>query len=96
MDTITIDLSIDTENNMLLKIGSEDEIKIDTAGDIDLTEYVRKLTFLIDKRPKLVLNQLEIEDPKLQLIQVTINDIVTSFNESVDEGSEQKNDENLF
>lgn len=96
MDTIAIVLSIDKDKNMILKIGSGDEIKIETAGDIDLTEYVRELTFLLDKRPKLILNQLDIEDPKLQLINKTIEDITTSFNESINEEIEQKDDDIPF
>ncbi|MEN6328009.1 MAG: hypothetical protein ABFD18_17590 [Syntrophomonas sp.] len=92
MDTISINLSInENENNIILKIGSEAEIKIETAGDIDLSEYVKRLTFLIGKKPKLILNQLDIEDPKLQLIYKTIEDITKSFNDSINEEIEQKN-----
>lgn len=90
MDTIEIQLLIkEEENNMILKIGSESEIKIETAGDIDLSEYVKELTFLIGEKPRLLLNKLDdFEDPKLQLIYKTIGDITKSFNDSIDEENE--------
>lgn len=99
MDTITINVSaVDKELILTFEPKTEriEKIEIETAGDIDLSEYVKELTYLIGKRPKLVVNLYDTDDEKLTLIQNTIEDIAKSFNESIDEESEQVDDEDLF
>lgn len=56
---------------------------IDTSGDIIFTEYVKILTQLFDKRPKIILSLQKIKDPKLELIQKIFFNISTSFNKIV-------------
>lgn len=82
MDTITINSSIDG-NVITLNFSSGEEIGISTEGDVDLSEYVKTLTTLIDKKPKLSFTKETCEDSKINLIQETIENINTSFNESV-------------
>lgn len=82
MDNIAINTSID-DNVMIITFDSGEEIKIETDGDVDLSEYVSKLTFFIDKKPKLSFIKQTFGDPKLNLIQETIENITASFNESI-------------
>lgn len=96
METIEIDISIDDNNNIIISIGSEKNVMIDTSGDIELTEYVKELAFLIQKRPKLSFNKIEIEDPKINLIQETLDDITISFNESIIDSNESEDEEEVF
>jgi|GEM_PF-4517242 len=88
MDTIEINLSICEDNDILLKVGSEETIKIETSGDIDLSAFMKHLTFLVEKKPKLTLKQIDIDDPKLQLIQKTLDEIAISFNNSINNENE--------
>ena len=90
MENITINTSFDENYNLIIAFEAKDPIMIETAGDIDLTEYVKMLTQLIDKRPKLILSLQETENPKLELIQKTIYDITTSFNKIVNVVEEEK------
>lgn len=89
MDTITINIRILEDDDLCLAFEPGEEIKIKTAGDIDLSEYVEKLTFLIDKRPKIILNKAKTEKPKLKLVQKIINDIITSFNGIIEEQGDE-------
>ena len=96
MDTLTINLSLDQEENIILAFNTDEKIKIITTGDIDLSEYVKKLTFLINKNIKISLNKFKVEDSKLNLIQKTIEDITTSFNESIKDECDQVDEEIPF
>lgn len=92
MDNIAVNLSIDEDKNIIISIDSAESIIIETEGDIELSEYMKQLSFLIEKTSKISINQLDTEDPKLHLIQKTINEIATSFNESIDKKIEQQED----
>lgn len=89
MDVLTIKFKYDEDNNeIILNFGENDEIKVDTKDDVDLSEYVSKLTYLIQERKSLELCEVEIEDPKIKLIQDTIYNIANSYNESLNIGND--------
>ncbi|WP_342304815.1 hypothetical protein [Methanolobus sp. ZRKC5] len=74
----------------------KEKIKIKTGGDVDFSEYVEELTYLIAEKPKLIFDSCDTDDSKFTLVQDTISDIVKSFNESIDGEDEQIGDENSF
>jgi hypothetical protein len=82
MENIAVSVSTDEDNNMILNFNSDEEIKVLTSGDVDLTEFVTKLTCLIDKKPQISFTKYAFENPKFNLIQETIEKITVSFNES--------------
>lgn len=84
METITVIATIDDDKNINLTFKPDEIIKIETSGDVDLSEYVKKLTILINEDVKLSLGKFEDDDSKLILIQQTIENITNSFNESFD------------
>lgn len=65
-----------------IKFNENKAINIDTGGDIELTEFVRELTKLIDEDVELELQKHQNENPKIQLILDTIEKMVQSFNQS--------------
>ncbi|MBC2705138.1 hypothetical protein [Desulfobacula sp.] len=95
MNTLAVEMNIDEENHYLkLNFEGNDEIKIGTSGDVDLSEYIKKLTHLIDNKKKIILDKPEFENPKLQLIQKTIDEITNSFNESIEGEKDSSDDTN--
>jgi hypothetical protein len=90
MNSITIDIELNKDNDDIILNFSNfdrDDIKIDTSTDIDLSEYVQQLTFFIQNNKEIVLKKFEAKDPKLQLIQQTIENITNSFNEIINKES---------
>lgn len=90
MSTLTMEFKYDEDNNkIMLYFSDTEEIKIDTSGDVDLSEYVKKLTYIIEEKKILSFEKIEVVDPKIILIQDTIYDIKDSYNESInlDSGS---------
>jgi len=96
MDTLTINMSLDEVDNINIEFKGNSVMKIETAGDIDFTEFVKELTFLINNENILVLNKFECEEEKLTLIQQTIEEICNSFNESIDSENEDSEEEVPF
>jgi len=83
MHTIEISMSTGGDNNLILAFNSGEKIEILTTGDVDLSEYVTKLTHLLDKKTKISFTKVIFDDPKFNLIQDTIEKITGSFNETV-------------
>lgn len=92
LENLTINLSIEENGNIILKFGPEDSINIDISGDVDLSDYVSKLTFLIDQPVNLILNKFESEDAKINLVQNTLEDIANSFNKGVNDSQSSDSD----
>lgn len=71
------------DNNLVLKFGSSEDILINTSKDIDLTDFVKRLSVFIDKDKVLDLNKMTFDDPKLELIQDTLVEIIDVYNEII-------------
>ncbi|HHX60645.1 MAG TPA: hypothetical protein GX707_08020 [Epulopiscium sp.] len=86
MDNIIIIGSYNKENE-IYKIDFPDnsQVSINTENDIDLTDFVKKLTQMLSDNKKVVLNCEKQDDPKLNIFINTLNEIITSFNASLDE-----------
>ncbi|MBU1640106.1 MAG: hypothetical protein KKG53_06445 [Proteobacteria bacterium] len=78
-------MSTGDDNSLILAFNTGEKIKILTTGDVDLSEYVTKLTHLIDKKIKLDFTKHTFDDSKFNLIQDTIEKITGSFNETVED-----------
>ena len=74
-----------TGNTITLEIAPDKNIKIDVSGDIDLTDFIKELTYLIPQKEKLTLKTIDLENQKIKLIQDTIDNIINSFNECLEE-----------
>ena len=70
-------------------------VKIDISGDVDLTELIKELIVLIKDEAELDLQKFDSEDPKLLLIQNTIEEIINSFNKSVNIVEESDCDDDI-
>ena len=78
------------ENDIINVIFSRDDIiKIDTNGDIDLTNYVNRLFSLINSGEKISIDKFESENLKINLVQKTIVEIAESFNECIEDVEEE-------
>ena len=78
------------ENDIINVIFDRDDIiKIDTIGDIDLTNYVNRLFSLINDGEKISIDKFESENLKINLVQNTIVEIAESYNECIADVEEE-------
>lgn len=84
MENIKVE-SCFTNNNKILELKFEnDSIEIDLEDDIDFTELVERLTFLISEKKKIEFMYEEVEDEKLEIVFNTLKNIINVFNETID------------
>lgn len=69
------------DDNLVLKFDSSEDILVNTSKDIDLTDFVKRLSNFIDKGEVLDMKKITFDDPKLELIQDTIAEILERYNE---------------
>ena len=71
------------ENKISFNFEEGQSLEINTQNDIDFTDLVKQLTFLIDTEKEIVITLDEPEEPKLKLIYGTITEIIEAYNITV-------------
>jgi len=87
MSQLQCDIKFDKENNKILINDLFDELfSIDYSTDVDLTEFVTELSKLIDEKKEItyIIEEVEMDD-KLKLIIETLEEILQSYNESIED-----------
>lgn len=85
MENIKVESNLKNKNKILELKFENDSIEIDLQDDIEFTEIVERLTFLISEKKKIEFMYEEVEDTKLEIIFNTLNNIINVFNETIDE-----------
>ncbi|MGL1931805.1 MAG: hypothetical protein OCC45_08600 [Desulfotalea sp.] len=85
MEKITINIFINSSDELTISVPDKENVNINITDDVDLSGYVSTLTRLIDNNVQISLNKSESDDPKINLIQDTLENITKSFNDSVTE-----------
>lgn len=71
------------ENKIVFNFEEGQSLELNTENDIDFTDLVKQLTFLIDTEKEIAITFDEPEEPKLKLIYETITEIIETYNLNV-------------
>ncbi|MBO1265263.1 hypothetical protein J3A84_09505 [Proteiniclasticum sp. SCR006] len=68
------------ENKIVFNFEEGQSLELNTENDIDFTDLVKQLTFLIETEKEIDISLDEPEDPKLKIIYETITEIIETYN----------------
>ncbi|MGL5257811.1 MAG: hypothetical protein ACRC76_12345 [Proteocatella sp.] len=72
------------ENKIIFNFEEGQLMEIDTENDIDFTDFVKQLTFLIKTEKKIDVSLDEPGEDKLNIIYETIKEIVKAYNSNLE------------
>lgn len=72
------------ENKIIFNFEEGQLLEIDTENDIDFTDFVKQLTFLIKTEKKIDVSLDELGEDKLNIIYETIKEIVKAYNSNLE------------
>jgi hypothetical protein len=88
MEQENIEIKIKEDHNMIISFSSDNKLQINVKEDIDLTEFVNRLYLTINEKRTFTLIKEKTVNPKMILIQSTIEEILNAYNECIDETDE--------
>lgn len=71
------------ENKIVFNFEEGQSLELDTENDIDFTDLVKQLTFLIETEKEIDISLDEPEEPKLKIIYETIMEIIEAYNSNL-------------
>lgn len=71
------------ENKIAFNFEEGQSLELDTENDIDFTDLVKQLTFLIETEKEIDISLDEPEEPKLKIIYETITEIIEAYNSNL-------------
>ena len=74
---------------MNIKFFDGETIEIELENDVVFTNFVKRLCQLIQDRLRIEILNEDATDPKLQIVQDTVNKIIDSFNVKIEEYLEE-------
>lgn len=71
------------ENKIVFNFEEGQSLELDTENDIDFTDLVKQITFLIKTEKEIDISMDEPEEPKLKIIYETITEIIEAYNSNM-------------
>lgn len=71
------------ENKIVFNFEEGQSLELNTENDIDFTDLVKQITFLIKTEKEIDISMDEPEEPKLKIIYETITEIIEAYNSNM-------------